>query len=75
MANDATIPVGSKVKGSGHFKTLKGKVVETNETGFGMKYARVERPDGTSEWARTTYLERLRQFTSEDLTETGFDGS
>lgn len=49
-------PEGTKVKGSGHFKALKGKVVGTSESGFGYRYAQVKTKDGEVVNARTIYL-------------------
>lgn len=57
MANDPTIAKGTKVLGNGHFNGLKGKVIDTKESGFGMKYALVKSKNGKDpEWARTIYL-------------------
>lgn len=51
------IVVGSKVKGSGHFKHLSGKVIKMKDTGFGFRYALVEpSPDDDVQWANVTYL-------------------
>lgn len=56
MSAEPIYEKGDKVYGSGHFRYLKGKVVDFKESGFGLRYAEVERKDGTKEWARTIYL-------------------
>jgi hypothetical protein len=48
--------IGDKVVGSGHFRGLRGKVVDFKESGFGLRFAEVRRKDGTKEWARTIFL-------------------
>jgi hypothetical protein len=63
------------VQGSGHFKNLRGRVIDQKETGFGVKFALVKPDNGSDpEWANELYLAVVK-FTSEDLSETGFDGS
>ena len=57
MANDTAIAEGPKVIGSGHFKGLKGRVIDSKESGFGMKYVLVKpKGGGEPQWARTIYL-------------------
>lgn len=57
MANDPAIAEGIKVLGTGTFRGLKGKVIDTKESGFGMKYALVKsKGNDDPKWARTIYL-------------------
>lgn len=58
MAKDPKFEVGDKVKGSSTFSGLKGKVIDTSETGFGLRYALVKQKDGSTQNARTIYLSR-----------------
>lgn len=56
MPADPVFEIGDKVVGHGHFRELKGKVVDFKETYFGFRYALVKQKDGKQEWARTILL-------------------
>lgn len=57
MGREVVIENGTKVQGSGHFKRLKGKVIDGKESSFGHCFALVQPKDGgEAVWARVTYL-------------------
>jgi hypothetical protein len=58
VPTDPTIDIGTKVVGFSAASGLKGKVVNSRESGFGVKWVEVEKKDGTTEWARTIYLSK-----------------
>lgn len=56
MPAEPTLKEGKRYQGHGTFRNVNGIVVETKESPFGLKYAKINSVDGTEQWCRSIYF-------------------